>query len=158
MAAPIPAPRLRRVLLLLLLERSSRAMLLVQWRGSWSPLAVRVTGRSSYLNVASQTVHARLGNVPVRYGAVVGHLWASGPQPGSGVRVERRLLLGVPSEPLLSQSLQRLVDESPLPLRWWTPEQLRSAEAGVLPPELPNIVDGYWEGWIPDGPITLDPF
>ena len=132
-------------------------MLLVQWAGAWAPLAMRITGRSSYQEVASQTVRARLGDVPVRFGAVVGHLWATGPQPGSGVRVERRLLLAVPSEPLPRQSLQRLVDESTLPLRWWTSEQLRSAEADVFPPELPDIVDGYWDGWIPDGPITLDP-
>jgi hypothetical protein len=157
MAAPIPAPRLRRVLLMVLLERQRRAMLLVQWTGSWSPLAVRVTGGSSYVDVASETVRARLGNVSVRYGAVVGHLWASRPQPISGVCVERRLLLVIPSEPLSSQSVQRLADESPLPLRWWTAEQLRSVEADVFPPELPNVVDGYWEGWLPDGPITLDP-
>ena len=55
----VPAPRLRRVLLLTLMERLNRTMLLVKWAGFWSPLAIRVGGRSTYMDTASAAVHAR---------------------------------------------------------------------------------------------------
>ncbi|WP_329176845.1 hypothetical protein [Streptomyces sp. NBC_01477] len=140
-----------------LLERHSRTVLLVKWAGFWSPLAVRVGDGSSYVDAASAIVRAKLGDVPFRYGAVVGHLSASGPQSESGTRVERRLLLVIPPEPLSSVTVERLADHSPLPVRWWTPGQLRKAEVSVFPPELPEVVDGYWDGWLPDGPLSLDP-
>lgn len=158
MLAPLPAPRLRRVLLMALLERRSRAVLLVDWAGFWSPLAVRVTGVSSYVDAVSETVRVLLGDAPVRYGAVVGHLWATHPQPESGIRVERRPMFVIPTAPLCTGIIDRLADQLPSPARWWTSEQLRKAGVTVFPPELPEVVEGYWDGWLPDGPLTMDPF
>jgi len=33
---------------------------------------------------------------------------------------------------------------------------LRSAEAAVDPVQLLDFMDGYWDGWLPDGVISLD--
>ncbi|MDX2677221.1 MULTISPECIES: hypothetical protein [Streptomyces] len=38
---------------------------------------------------------------------------------------------------------------------WWTTAELRSAGAVVDPAELLDFMDGYWEGWLPDGEISL---
>ncbi|MFE2744280.1 hypothetical protein ACFXKX_07935 [Streptomyces scopuliridis] len=40
--------------------------------------------------------------------------------------------------------------------RWWTVAQLRAEGAGVEPVQLLDLIDGYWEGWLPDGEISLD--
>ncbi|MEV5840948.1 hypothetical protein AB0M32_03140 [Streptomyces sp. NPDC051985] len=39
---------------------------------------------------------------------------------------------------------------------WWTTAELRSVGAVVDPAELLDFMDGYWEGWLPDGEISLD--
>lgn len=40
--------------------------------------------------------------------------------------------------------------------RWWTTAELRSAQALVEPAELLDFMDGYWDGWLPDGEISLE--
>lgn len=40
--------------------------------------------------------------------------------------------------------------------RWWTTAELRSAKVVVEPVELLDFMDGYWDGWLPDGEISLD--
>ncbi|MEU5545111.1 hypothetical protein AB0G85_22355 [Streptomyces sioyaensis] len=40
--------------------------------------------------------------------------------------------------------------------RWWTTAQLRAARDVVEPAILPDFIDGYWDGWLPDGEISLE--
>nr|WP_234312564.1 hypothetical protein [Streptomyces seoulensis] len=40
--------------------------------------------------------------------------------------------------------------------RWWSTAQLRDAGVRVEPDSLPLLMDGYWEGWLPDGVIALE--
>ncbi|MFJ9865399.1 hypothetical protein [Streptomyces sp. NPDC101165] len=40
--------------------------------------------------------------------------------------------------------------------RWWTTAELRTAQVFVEPAELLDFMDGYWDGWLPDGEIALD--
>ncbi|MGI3204132.1 hypothetical protein ACRJ4W_50290 [Streptomyces sp. GLT-R25] len=40
--------------------------------------------------------------------------------------------------------------------RWWTTAGLRSARSVVEPAELLDFMDGYWDGWLPDGEISLE--
>lgn len=40
--------------------------------------------------------------------------------------------------------------------RWWSMAELRSAKALVEPVQLLDFMDGYWDGWLPDGEISLD--
>ncbi|WP_406406585.1 hypothetical protein [Streptomyces sp. NBC_01643] len=39
--------------------------------------------------------------------------------------------------------------------RWWEVSALRSEQAAVEPAQMLDLVDGYWEGWLPDGEISL---
>ncbi|WP_277037135.1 hypothetical protein [Actinacidiphila oryziradicis] len=151
----VPAPRLRRVALVVLLDRCRRTALLVQWAGAWAPLAGGVGFGSSYEVAAAAVARVRTGSAEVRYGAVVGHVWATGPA-WSGTRVERRLLLAVPAGPLDARAVRNLAEAGPLPARWWTAAELRESGVPVRPPELPEVVDGYLDGRLPDGPLTLD--
>ncbi|MFD7224496.1 hypothetical protein ACFV9P_26320 [Streptomyces sp. NPDC059892] len=95
-------------------------------------------------------------SLAVRYGDVVGHVWASQPRRAPGTRIERRLLLAIPQTPFPPGSARRIASGCPRRARWWTPDQLRECAAPIQPAELPDIVDGYWDGWLPDGPLTLD--
>ncbi|MFF0110742.1 hypothetical protein [Streptomyces hirsutus] len=40
--------------------------------------------------------------------------------------------------------------------QWWTTAELRSARVPVEPVQLLDFMDGYWDGWLPDGEIPLD--
>ncbi|MFE1289566.1 hypothetical protein [Streptomyces sp. NPDC058751] len=40
--------------------------------------------------------------------------------------------------------------------QWWTTAELRSSGERVEPAELLDFMDGYWEGWLPDGEISLE--
>ncbi|MFD3572552.1 hypothetical protein [Streptomyces sp. NPDC058644] len=40
--------------------------------------------------------------------------------------------------------------------RWWTTANLRKERAAVEPVQLLDFMDGYWEGWLPDGEISLE--
>lgn len=40
--------------------------------------------------------------------------------------------------------------------RWWTTAELRSAHVKVEPLQLLDFMDGYWEGRLPDGEVSLD--
>ncbi|WP_037614859.1 hypothetical protein [Streptomyces aureus] len=39
---------------------------------------------------------------------------------------------------------------------WWTTAELRRSGEQVEPAELLDFMDGYWEGWLPDGEISLE--
>ncbi|EHN72328.1 hypothetical protein SMCF_8249 [Streptomyces coelicoflavus ZG0656] len=40
--------------------------------------------------------------------------------------------------------------------RWWNTAALRRSGAAVEPETLPLLLDGYWEGWLPDGVVCLE--
>ncbi|MGX1853066.1 NUDIX domain-containing protein [Streptomyces sp. NPDC055299] len=40
--------------------------------------------------------------------------------------------------------------------RWWTTAELRNGGVSVEPEMLLDLIDGYWEGWLPDGVISLE--
>ncbi|MFH8409836.1 hypothetical protein ACH4FX_34415 [Streptomyces sp. NPDC018019] len=39
---------------------------------------------------------------------------------------------------------------------WWTTAMLRSGQVQVEPAGLLDFMDGYWDGWLPDGEISLE--
>ncbi|MEW2082179.1 hypothetical protein [Streptomyces sp. NPDC005283] len=40
--------------------------------------------------------------------------------------------------------------------RWWAVAALRSERVAVEPAQMLDLVDGYWEGWLPDGETSLE--
>lgn len=39
--------------------------------------------------------------------------------------------------------------------RWWTLHALKSDQIQVEPPQLLDLLGGYWDGWLPDGEVSL---
>lgn len=38
--------------------------------------------------------------------------------------------------------------------RWWSLAEL--AAVTTRPTDLALVIQGYWEGWLPDGPLSVD--
>ncbi|MFH8564626.1 hypothetical protein [Streptomyces sp. NPDC017988] len=39
--------------------------------------------------------------------------------------------------------------------QWWSLRDLRFGEVAVEPAEMLDLVEGYWDGWLPDGEVSL---
>ncbi|MBB5122739.1 hypothetical protein AF335_05030 [Streptomyces eurocidicus] len=39
---------------------------------------------------------------------------------------------------------------------WRSPDELRRPGRAMVPAELADIAEGYWDGWLPDGHHTTD--
>jgi hypothetical protein len=142
----VRVPRIRRHLLIVLLSHDGRAVFLHKRAGcvSWRPLQWPVPAGVTEIRALRQwrRLHASLpamtratvtGRMPVLVETEV-HLHTI---------VILRLSAPVEGTHLLS------CDGSWLPLA-------QLPETSVFPAELPLLITGYVDGWIPDGLITLD--
>ncbi|AUG79304.1 hypothetical protein CFP65_4563 [Kitasatospora sp. MMS16-BH015] len=104
-------------------------------------------GPESYRDAAARCCGRLLGDPAPRWGKVTGHRWASGSP--TDVRVEEHVLIAQPARKggafpagtaVLWADRERLG------------ELLRGADLGMAR----DLTSGYLDGWLPDGPITLD--
>ncbi|MFD7417524.1 hypothetical protein ACFVZ3_39810 [Kitasatospora purpeofusca] len=144
----VPSPRLRRETYLLLCDAPRRRLLLSAGPGPLAPPQVPAPAGCGHREAAEAAAGAWWGLKAHALAPVTGHGWASAPVPG-GVRTERRLLLATACDPPRS-------GQGPGGLRWWPLERLRGCLWPTVPSELAEIVEGYWDGWIPDGPLTVE--
>lgn len=107
------------------------------------PMA-RLGSRETYTSAAERVlrVHVPLG--AVRWGHVVGHVPATAPRPGRR-RIEARVLIA---------HLDGGHSSTGLVWMSW-PEALAAARLPHVP-DLDVFIEGYLQGWIPDGRITLE--
>ncbi|MEU3905564.1 hypothetical protein AB0F20_17235 [Streptomyces goshikiensis] len=148
---PIPPPRLRRIVLLLLLDRSRRSVLLSGGR-RLTPPSFTVACGQSYHYAAARAAELRWGLPLLQIAPVVCHVWATPPGRPGGVRTERRLLMASVRQP----DLLRLLKKPPARTQWRPLDSLRQRDSPTEPVDLAAIIEGYWDGWLPDGPLTVD--
>ncbi|MFF3373512.1 hypothetical protein ACFYXF_11250 [Streptomyces sp. NPDC002680] len=84
----------------------------------------------------------------VRIGAVVGRLPA-----GHDRDHEEYLVLAAPPAAAWPDDVRARLAAG---ARWWSTAQLRAAGVPVEPGSLVLLIEGYWEGWLPDGEISLE--
>lgn len=107
----------------------------------WALPALKLRPEDSYA-AAARRLQQRLGVTVLRPGTVSGHRWApAGPAP----RTEERFHLA---------RVHRADPSAPPGHRWLRPE--RAPLDGPRWAEVRRLVDGYLQGWIPDGPIRLE--
>ncbi|MGW1225897.1 hypothetical protein [Streptomyces sp. NPDC002530] len=143
-----PSLRPHDVAALALVDCSRAQVLLCDRTHFWQPphIAVR-TGRSRHLAVRD-AARRWWGLRHAQVASTVGIAWTRTPDLAGHPRAaDRRLLLvllppGIP-RPHAGPGTQRMC--------WWSVEQLLAGEADTRPAELAAFVDGYLQGWLPDG-------
>ncbi|MEV5199548.1 hypothetical protein [Streptomyces sp. NPDC053720] len=142
------SPQPRAVTALALVDRSRAEVLLCDHTLFWQPPLTEVcTGQSSRSAVRDAARHWwGLGHAPVA--GTVGVPWTHPPaQADHPHAVKRRLLLV-----LLPPGTPRPCPGPGTPgMSWWPVARLLAGEAATRPAELAAFLDGYLQGWLPDG-------
>ncbi|SFX45708.1 hypothetical protein SAMN02787144_1003167 [Streptomyces atratus] len=148
---PLPSPRLTRIAHLLLLDHRRHRVLLRDAADALTPPHIVCGTRQSYHQAATQAAGTWWGLTSWEAVPVIGHAWATPPGADRGRRTERRLLMATVTHPLRPRS-----EPAQLQVRWWNLGQVRQSHRPTHPTELADIVEGYWDGWLPDGPLTVE--
>ncbi|MFF9069743.1 hypothetical protein ACF09E_30775 [Streptomyces sp. NPDC014891] len=134
------ATEVRRTLLIVLLSHDSRTILLERGpdASTWLPLSIDVPSHRSYAQVVHRWRQPRMrrASVTARMATRVGH-----------VRSDYRVVIFKLPQPARSARFSPQA-------RWWPISDLETLP--VFPQELGFLMTGYVQGWIPDGPITLN--
>jgi ADP-ribose pyrophosphatase YjhB (NUDIX family) len=147
-SVPAPAAVVRPVVI----DRAEHRFLLspVQLRcgDAWSVPTVPVRAGEPYRRTAVRYLRWETGLPCLRIAPVVGVL----PAIGGRQLVEYVVLAGPVTEAWLEDVRVLFGTDA----RWWSTAQLRDTGVRVEPDTLPLLMDGYWEGWLPDGEVSLE--
>ncbi|MEU8719552.1 hypothetical protein [Streptomyces antimycoticus] len=139
----------RRTVLIVLLSHDSRTILLDQSTSTatWWPLRLDVPRGSSSAKVMRRWQRQDTALRNLHRGGVTGYLTTTASSPAGPTTQKYRVMIFKLSEPTTPGSV-------PPSAQWWPITQLK--QATLFPRELGLFMEGYVEGWIPDGRITLD--
>ncbi|MEU0677921.1 hypothetical protein ABZ330_34580 [Streptomyces sp. NPDC006172] len=134
------------------IDPAARSFLLVPDRAvppvTWSVPSCSIRPGESFRRVAAHHLRRELRLPALRIASVTGRL------PASAVhRCEEYFVLAAPAAGAWPCDVRALVASG---ARWWTTAELRDAAVRVEPPVLLDLIDGYWEGWLPDGVVSLE--
>lgn len=143
----VPAAHLRPVVI----APAARRFLLVPNRTAapvtWSVPAHPMQPGESLYGAAARCLRRELRLPALRIAAVTGRLPVSDQH-----RYEEYFVLVAPAARAWPCGVRLLLTPD---ARWWTTAELRDSGARVEPEVLLDLIDGYWEGWLPDGVISL---
>lgn len=149
---PSPSAAADSVVRPVLIDRTARRFLLLPVRHGdaecWSVPVVAVRAGEPYRRAVVRYLRQQVGLPGLRIARVVGVL----PAVGGRHRIEYVVLAG-PATGAWPKDVPALLGES---ARWWSTAQLRNAGVRVEPDILPVLMDGYWEGWLCDGEVSLE--
>lgn len=147
-------PSLRRIAHLLLLDRSRECALLSTEGPVLTPPAVSLRPGQDFHQAVTEAARSWWGVEALPISPLIGHGWATALGSPSSLRSERRLLMT--SLAHLPEPARSNLGEGPARSRWWPLAALRQYPGLTSPLDLHLIVEGYWDGWLPDGPLSLD--
>ncbi|GGO98861.1 NUDIX hydrolase [Wenjunlia tyrosinilytica] len=113
----------------------------------WTVPKVPMRAGATFRRAAMQFLRRRRQLPPVRIAPVVGRLFAVDDVDKRGY-----VVLVLPADGSWKDRPGRMLGPE---ARWWAVSELRSERATVEPPQMLDLVDGYWEGWLPDGEVSL---
>ncbi|MFJ4873740.1 hypothetical protein ACIP93_00740 [Streptomyces sp. NPDC088745] len=146
----LPAPRLRRIAKVIAIDLTHRIALLPQETDhpKWALPQQTALLDETYTDTVSRLCEDLFPTYPTRNGTVVGRRWATAPE-GPTLRVETHFhIVRVDAEPADDIPSQRIL---------WAPRTIIGLWLQASETETAKIlIDGYLDGWLPDGPITLD--
>ncbi|RPK62483.1 hypothetical protein EES44_16925 [Streptomyces sp. ADI96-15] len=146
--APLPV-----VVDLALVNRSPAEVLLLDHGSFWQPPQVLVGANQSCRSAVRDAARHWWELPDPRIADSVGTRWSRTAARTDHRRVERRLLLV-----LLPPGTPRPHADGPATTRvsWWPVTRLLAGEVITRPAELAAFLDGYLQGWLPDGQHALD--
>ncbi|WP_274915247.1 hypothetical protein [Streptomyces sp. WZ-12] len=147
----VPAPRFQRIATLIAIDSDYQVALLRTPNPStpiWGLPQRRVGLTESYRGTITRLAGQLTPERSVRWGDVIGHLWAPAPE-NNAARTEVRYFIAR-ANPAAHTGIYG-------DFLFWVP---RASLGTFLDPRRLEVaamlVDGYLDGWLPDGPITLD--
>lgn len=145
-----PSPRYKRLAKLIAIDSAERIALLRHHpeHRTWALPQRAVRFDETYGSAVARLCHSLLAAYPTRLGTVSGRRWAPAPQGHTRHAETRFYIIRVDAAP---------ADEGPGGRTLWAPRAVVSLWLGRPDVEVVSVlVDGYLDGWLPDGPITLD--
>ncbi|MFE7368460.1 hypothetical protein [Streptomyces anulatus] len=138
---------------LALVNRSPAEVLLLDHGSFWQPPQVLVGANQSCRSAVRDAARHWWELPDPRIADSVGTRWSRTAARTDHRRVERRLLLV-----LLPPGTPRPHADGPATTRvsWWPVTRLLAGEVITRPAELAAFLDGYLQGWLPDGQHALD--
>lgn len=116
----------------------------------WTLPRAAVRGTESYWPAGERLAVRVTGWPQVRQGLVVGHRWATPPWGIAGaMRVEERVLI-------VRCAAGADASDPVAEVAWTHRQHLALHLSGEDLKTTRDLVDGYLDGWLPDGGITLD--
>jgi ADP-ribose pyrophosphatase YjhB (NUDIX family) len=113
----------------------------------WTVPKVPVRSGLTYRSATVRSMCRRRKLQPVRIAPVVGRLFAIDDAEKLGY-----VVLVLPETGRWKDKPGRMLGPA---ARWWTISALSAERVRVMPPQLLDLVEGYWEGWLPDGEVSL---
>jgi ADP-ribose pyrophosphatase YjhB (NUDIX family) len=134
------------------IESAARRFVLLpsgqQTAGCWTVPSVPVSAGEPYAQAAAQWLCRRTGLSDLRIAPVVGVL----PSVGARRRTEYVVLVRPAAAAWADDVCPRLDAGA----RCWTLDELHGRGVDVEPETLPLLLEGYWDGWLPDGEVSLE--
>ncbi|MEU3280288.1 hypothetical protein [Streptomyces antibioticus] len=134
------------------IDPAARSFLLVPDRSvppvTWSVPRHSIRPGESFRRAAARHLRRGLRLPALRIASVTGRLPASEER-----RCEEYFVLAAPAAGVWPCDVRVLLSPG---ARWWTTTELREADVRVEPNVLLDLIDGYWEGWLPDGVVSLE--
>lgn len=113
----------------------------------WTVPKVTVRPGVTHRSAAIKFMRRRRKLGSVRIASVVGRLFAIDDAEKRGY-----VVLGLPEAGGWDDKPGRMLGPG---TRWFTIKELRVERVSIEPPQLLHLVDGYWDGWLPDGEVSL---
>ncbi|MEV0886422.1 hypothetical protein AB0J03_21640 [Streptomyces microflavus] len=137
---------------LALVDRSQAEVLLHDHMSFWQPPHVEVRAGQSCRSAVRDAARHWWGLPDAEVATTVGIPWSRTPEPEDHDRAERRLLLVL----LPPGALRPAAGPGARNASWWPITRLLAGEVVTRPAELAAFLDGYLQGWLPDGQHALD--
>lgn len=144
----LPSPRFQRLATLAAIDADEKVALLPSSShptAGWSLPRCLVRAHETYAEAAARLAADCFQSRPLRWGTVVGRRWAPPPGGAPRVRVEEHVFLARTGAHQSSNSA----------LLWTARGNLSSYLLERHADTTASLVDGYLDGWIPDGSIRL---